>query len=158
MNRKMKIIKIYNWYFDNIKRFKDLRRISERTEKEWYQEEEEEPPKSEPEKLEEMKKHRCYIGGYESANKRLLEYRTKRINPISKISQLSFEDDNVNLYGKSIGYNEMINFKPISDINLPNYISTSQASTKYGTFYNKGKSKPEIIKALQGFVVLIKVK
>ena len=143
-NQKMKIIKIYNWYFDNIKRFKDLRRISERTEKEWYQEEEEEPPKSEPEKLEEIKKHRCYIGGYESANKRLLEYRTKRINPISKISQLSFEDDNVNLYGKSVGYNEMTNFKPISDINLPNYISTSQASTKYGTFYNKGKSKPEI--------------
>ena len=51
---------------------------------------------------------------------------------------------NVNFYGKSIGYNTMANFNPINDLNLPNYISTSQNSTKYGTFYNKGKTKPEI--------------
>ena len=143
-NQKLKIKKIYNWYFDNLSRNKDLKRITERTEKEWYQEEEEEPPKSEPEKLEEIKKHRCFIGGYEHASKRLLEYNVKKINPNSKITQINFEDENVNLYTKSIGYNDMVKFKPISDINLPNYISTSQASTKYGTFYNKNKVKPEI--------------
>ena len=38
----------------------------------------------------------------------------------------------------------MSNFKSIKDMNMPNYIATSQQSTKYGTFYNKGKSKPEI--------------
>ena len=143
-NQRLKIVKIYNWYFDMIKRNKDLRKITERTEKEWYQEEEEEPPKSEPVKIEEIKKHRCFIGGYESAKKRLLEYNTKKLNASSKVSQVTFGDENVNFYGKSIGYNTMANFKPINDLNLPNYISTSQNSTKYGTFYNKGKAKPEI--------------
>ena len=143
-NQKLKIVKIYNWYFDKIKRDKDLKKISERTEKEWYQEKEEEPPKSEPIKNEEMKKHRSFIGGYESAAKRLLEFNTKKINNPKKISKITFGDENINFYGKSVGYNTMTNFKPINDINLPNYISTSQTSTKYGTFYNKGKSKPEI--------------
>ena len=143
-NQKLKIIRIYNWYLDKIKRNKDLRKITERTQKEWYQEEEEEPPQHEPEKAEEMKKHRCFIGGYESANKRLLEYNTKKINTTTKVSSISFKDEDINFYGKSVGYNIMTNFKPINDINLPNYISTSQSSTKYGTFYNKGKSKPEI--------------
>lgn len=143
-NQRLKIIKIYNWYFDKIKRNKDLKKITERTEKEWYQEEEEEPPKSEPVKIEEIKKHRCFIGGYESAKKRLLEYNTKKLNASSKVSQVTFGDENVNFYGKSIGYNTMANFKPINELNLPNYISTSQNSTKYGTFYNKGKAKPEI--------------
>ena len=142
--QRLKIVKIYNWYFDKIKRDKDLKKISERTEKEWYQSEEEEPPKSEPVKNEEIKKHRSFIGGYESANKRLLEFNTKKINNPKKISKITFGDENVNFYGKSIGYNTMNNFKAIDDINLPNYISTSQNSTKYGTFYNKGKSKPEI--------------
>ena len=142
--QKLKIVKIYNWYFDKIKRDKDLKKISERTEKEWYQEEEEEPPKPEPIKIEELKKHRSFIGGYESAAKRLLEYNTKKINNPKKISKITFGDENINFYGKSVGYNTMTNFKAINDINLPNYISTSQNSTKYGTFYNKGKSKPEI--------------
>ena len=145
-NQKLKIIKIYNWYLNLTNRNKDLQRISERTEKDWYQEEMEEPPKKEPEKLEEIKKHRCFIGGYESASKRLLEYNTKKLNSTSKVSNITFGDENTNFYGKSVGYNTMTNFKPIDDvnINLPNYISTSQNSTKYGTFYNKGKSKPEI--------------
>ena len=38
----------------------------------------------------------------------------------------------------------MTNFKSLKDIKTPNYIATSQQSTKYGTCYNKGKSKPEI--------------
>ena len=145
-NQKLKIIKIYNWYLDKTNRNKDLRNISERTEKDWYQEEEEEPLKQEPEKLEEIKKHRCFIGGYESASKRLLDYNTKKINSTTKVSQITFADENTKFYGKSVGYNAMTNFKPIDEINIniPNYISTSQNSTKYGTFYNKGKSKPEI--------------
>ena len=142
--QKLNIIKIYNWYFDKIKRDKDLKKITERTEKEWFQEEEVEPPKEEPEKIEEIKKHRCFIGGYESAAKRLTEYNTKKINTTKKVSHISFGDENINFYSKGIGYNTMTNFKPIGDINLPNYISTSQNSTKYGTFYNKGKTKPEI--------------
>ena len=142
--QKFNIIKLYNWYFDKIKRDKDLKKITERTEKEWFQEEEEEPPKSEPEKTEEIKKHRCFIGGYESAAKRLTEYNTKKINTTKKISHISFADENSKFYSKGIGYNTMTNFKPINDINLPNYISTSQNSTKYGTFYNKNKAKPEI--------------
>ena len=142
--QKFNIIKLYNWYFDKIKRDKDLKKITERTEKEWFQEEEEEPPKSEPEKAEEIKKHRCFIGGYESAAKRLTEYNTKKINTTKKISHISFADENSKFYSKGIGYNTMTNFKPINDINLPNYISTSQNSTKYGTFYNKNKAKPEI--------------
>ena len=142
--QRLKIVKIYNWYFDKVKRDKDLKKISERTEKEWYQEEEEEPIKQEPVKNEEIKKHRSFIYGYESANKRLLEFNTKKISNPKKISKITFGDENINFYGKSIGYNTMTNFKPINDINLPNYISTSQNSTKYGTFYNKGKSKPEI--------------
>ena len=142
--QRLKIVKIYNWYFDKVKRDKDLKKISERTEKEWYQEEEVEPVKQEPVKNEEIKKHRSFIYGYESANKRLLEFNTKKISNPKKISKITFGDENINFYGKSIGYNTMTNFKPINDINLPNYISTSQNSTKYGTFYNKGKSKPEI--------------
>ena len=143
-NQRLKVVKIYNWYFDKITRDKDLKKISERTEKDWYQEEEEEPPKSEPIKIEEIKKHRSFIGGYESAPKRLLEFNTKKINNPKKISKITFGDENINFYGKSVGYNTMVNFKPINDLNIPNYISTSQNSTKYGTFYNKGKSKPEI--------------
>ena len=143
-NQKLKIIKIYNWYLDKTSRNKDLKKITERTEKEWYQEEEEEPPKEEPVKNEEIKKHRCFIGGYESAAKRLLEYNTKKVNTATKISKITFGDENVNIYGKSVGYDTMTNFKKINDLNLPNYISTSQNSTKYGTFYNKGKAKPEI--------------
>ena len=143
-NQKLKVIKIYNWYFDQIKRNKDLRKITERTEKEWYQEEEEEPLQTEPEKAEEIKKHRSFIGGYDSAAKRLFEYNTKKLNILSKTSNIRFGDENVNFYSKAVGYNTMTNFKPIDDMNLPNYISTSQNSTKYGTFYNKGKSKPEI--------------
>ena len=46
--------------------------------------------------------------------------------------------------GKTFGYNTMTNFKSLKDINIPNYIATSQQSTKYGTFYNKGKAKPSI--------------
>ena len=121
-NQKLKIVKIYNWYFDKIKRDKDLKKISERTEKEWYQEKEEEPPKSEPIKNEEMKKHRSFIGGYESAAKRLLEFNTKKISNPKKISKITFGDENINFYGKPVGYNTMKNFKPINDINLPNYI------------------------------------
>ena len=143
-NQRFKIIKIYNWYFEKIKRNKDLKKITERTEKEWFQEEEEEPPKSEPVKVEEIKKHRCFIGGYESAKKRLLEYNTKKLNASSKVSKIIFGDEDINIYSKTVGYNTMANFKPINDLNLPNYISTSQNSTKYGTFYNKGKAKPEI--------------
>jgi hypothetical protein len=143
-NQKMKIRKIYNWYFENLKRNKDLRKITERTEKDWFQEEEEEPPKEEPEKLEDIKKHRSYIGGFDSAKKRLTEYRTKKINNSKKVNQISFQDENINFYGKAFGYNTMTNFKSIKDMNTPNYIATSQQSTKYGTFYNKGKSKPEI--------------
>ena len=143
-NQKLKIIKIYNWYFDKINRNKDLRKITERTEKDWYQEEEEEPPKHEPENQEEIKKHRCFIGGYESASKKLLDYNTKKVNSTTKVSSISFKDEDVNIYGKKVGHNSMANFKPINDINLPNYISTSQNSTKYGTFYNKGKTKAEI--------------
>ena len=143
-NQKLKIIKIYNWYLDKTSRNKDLKKITERTEKEWYQEEEEEPPKEEPVKNEEIKKHRCFIGGYESAAKRLLEYNTKKVNTATKISKITFGDENVNIYGKSVGYDTMTNFKKINDLNLPTYISTSQNSTKYGTFYNKGKAKPEI--------------
>ena len=37
------------------------------------------PPKQEPEKLEDIKKHRSFIGGFESAKKRLTEYNTKKI-------------------------------------------------------------------------------
>ena len=132
--QRLKIVKIYNWYFDKVKRDKDLKKISERTEKEWYQEEEVEPVKQEPVKNEEIKKHRSFIYGYESANKRLLEFNTKKISNPKKISKITFGDENINFYGKSIGYNTMTNFKPINDINLPNYISTSQNSTKYGTF------------------------
>ena len=143
-NQKIKIRKIYNWYFENLKRNKDLRKITERTEKDWFQEEEEEAPKEEPEKLEDIKKHRSYIGGFDSAKKRLTEYRTKKINNSKKVNQISFQDENINFYGKAFGYNTMTNFKSIKDMNTPNYIATSQQSTKYGTFYNKGKSKPEI--------------
>ena len=50
-NQVLKIRKIFNWYFDNLKRDKDLKKISERTEKEWYQEEEVEAPKEEPENI-----------------------------------------------------------------------------------------------------------
>jgi len=142
--KKIKIRKIYNWYFENLKRNKDLRKITERTEKDWFQEEEEEAPKEEPEKLEDIKKHRSYIGGFDSAKKRLTEYRTKKINNSKKVNQISFQDENINFYGKAFGYNTMTNFKSIKDMNTPNYIATSQQSTKYGTFYNKGKSKPEI--------------
>ena len=143
-NQKLKIRKIYNWYFENLKRNKDLRKITERTEKEWFQEEELEPPKSEQEKIEDIKKHRSYIGGFESAKKRLTQYNTKKINNSKKVNQISFQDENLNFYGKQFGYNTMSNFKSIKDMNMPNYIATSQQSTKYGTFYNKGKSKPEI--------------
>ena len=117
---------------------------SENNNEDNYQEEEEEPPKEEPVKNEEIKKHRCFIGGYESAAKRLLEYNTKKVNTATKISKITFGDENVNIYGKSVGYDTMTNFKKINDLNLPTYISTSQNSTKYGTFYNKGKAKPEI--------------
>ena len=144
-NQKIKIRKIYKWYFDNLQRNKDLKKISERTEKEWFQEEEEEPVKEEPIKLEEVKKHRTLIGGFETPKKRLLEYHTKKIGNAQKVTQVSFQDENLNFYGKSFGYNTMTNFKPINDIiSSPNYIATSQQSTKYGTFYNKGKAKPEI--------------
>ena len=143
-NQKIKIRKIYNWYFENLKRNKDLKKITERTEKEWFQEEEDIPPKQEPEKLEDIKKHRSFIGGFESAKKRLTEYNTKKISNTKKVSQISFQDENLNFYGKSFGYNTMTNFKSLKDIKTPNYIATSQQSTKYGTFYNKGKSKPEI--------------
>ena len=143
-NQKLKIRKIYNWYFENLKRNKDLRKITERTEKEWFQEEEPEPPKAEPEKLEDIKKHRSYIGGFESAKKRLTQYNTKKISNSKKVNPISFQDENLNFYGKAFGYNTMTNFKSIKDMNTPNYIATSQQSTKYGTFYNKGKSKPEI--------------
>ena len=143
-NQKLKIRKIYNWYFENLKRNKDLRKITERTEKEWFQEEEPEPPKTEPEKLEDIKKHRSYIGGFESAKKRLTQYNTKKISNSKKVNPISFQDENLNFYGKAFGYNTMTNFKSIKDMNTPNYIATSQQSTKYGTFYNKGKSKPEI--------------
>ena len=143
-NQKIKIRKIFNWYFENLKRNKDLRKITERTEKEWFQEEEVEPPKPEPDKLEDIKKHRSFIGGFESAKKRLTEYNTKKIHNSKKVNQISFQDENLNFYGKTFGYNTMTNFKSIKDMNMPNYIATSQQSTKYGTFYNKGKSKPEI--------------
>ena len=143
-NQQIKIRKIYNWYFENLKRNKDLRRITERTEKEWFQEEDEELPKEESEKLEDIKKHRSYIGGFESAKKRLTQYNTKKIHNSKKVNQISFQDENLNFYGKAFGYNTMTNFKSIKDMNTPNYIATSQQSTKYGTFYNKGKSKPEI--------------
>ena len=143
-NQKLKIRKIFNWYFENLKRNKDLKKITERTEKEWYQEEEEEPSKEESLKLEEIKKHRSFIGGFESAKKRLTEYKTKKISNSKKVNQISFQDENLNFYGKTFGYNTMTNFKSIKDINTPNYIAQSQQSTKYGTFYNKGKSKPEI--------------
>ena len=143
-NQKMKIRKIYNWYFENLKRNKDLRKITERTEKEWFQEEEIEPPKPEVEELEDIKKHRSFIGGFESAKKRLAEYNVKKIQNSKKVNQISFQDENLNFYGKSFGYNTMSNFKSIKDMNTPTYIATSQQSTKYGTFYNKGKSKPEI--------------
>ena len=143
-NQKMKIRKIYNWYFENLKRNKDLKKITERTEKEWFQEEEVVPPKQEPEKLEDIKKHRSFIGGFESAKKRLTEYNTKKISNTKKVNQISFQDENLNFYGKVFGYNTMTNFKSLKDMNTPNYIATSQQSTKYGTFYNKGKSKPEI--------------
>ena len=48
------------------------------------------------EKAVEMKKHRCFIGGYESANKRLLEYNTKKINTTTKVSSISFKDEDIN--------------------------------------------------------------
>ena len=140
-NQKMKIRKIYNWYFENLKRNKDLRKITERTEKEWFQEEEIEVPKPEVEELEDIKKHRSFIGGFESAKKRLTEYNVKKIHNSKKVNQISFQDENINFYGKTFGYNTMSNFKSIKDMNN---IATSQQSTKYGTFYNKGKSKPEI--------------
>ena len=143
-NQKMKIRKIYNWYFENLKRNKDLKKITERTEKEWFQEEDIEPPKQEPDKLTDIKKHRSIIGGFESAKKRLTQYHTKKISNSKKVNQISFQDENLNFYGKTFGYNTMTNFKSLKDINTPNYITTSQQSTKYGTFYNKGKSKPEI--------------
>ena len=143
-NQKVKIRKIYNWYFENLKKNKDLKKITERTEKEWYQDEEVELPKEEPQKLEEIKKHRSFIGGFESAKKRLTEYKTKKISNSKKVNQISFQDENLNFYGKTFGYNTMTNFKSMKDMNTPNYIATSQQSTKYGTFYNKGKSKPEI--------------
>ena len=144
-NQKMKIKKLYKWYFDNLKKNKDLKKISERTEKEWFQEEEEAPPKDEMEKIEEIKKHRSFIGGFESAKKRVTQYQTKKIGNSKKINQISFQDENLNYYGKAFGYNTMSNFKSMKDMNTPNYIATSQQSTKYGTFYNKqGKSKPEI--------------
>ena len=143
-NQKIKIRKIFNWYFENLKRNKDLRKITERTEKDWFQEEEVEPQKLETEKIEDVKKHRSFIGGFESAKKRLTEYNTKKINNSKKLNQISFQDENLNFYGKAFGYNTMTNFKSIKDMNTPNYIASSQQSTKYGTFYNKGKSKPEI--------------
>ena len=143
-NQVLKIRKIFNWYFDNLKRDKDLKKISERTEKEWYQEEEVEAPKEEPENIQDIKKHRSFIGGFESANKRLKLYQIKKICKSKKVNQISFQDENLNFYGKQFGYNTMSSFKPLNDVMTPNYISTSQQSTKYGTFYNKGKSKPEI--------------
>ena len=143
-NQKLKIRKIYNWYFENLKRNKDLRKITERTEKEWFQEEEEEPPKTEEVQLSDIKKHRSFIGGFESAKKRLKEYHVKKISNSKKVNQISFQDENLNFYGKTFGYNTMTNFKALKDVNIPNYIATSQQSTKYGTFYNKGKAKPEI--------------
>ena len=144
-NQIIKIRKIYNWYFENLKRNKDLRKITERTEKEWFQEEEEEPKKKpEAQQLSDIKKHRSFIGGFESAKKRLKEYRVKKISNSKKVNQISFQDENLNFYGKTFGYNTMTNFRTIKDVNIPNYIATSQQSTKYGTFYNKGKAKPEI--------------
>ena len=139
-----RIKKLYNWYFEHLKKNKDLRKITERTEKDWFQEEEVEPPKPEPEKLIEIKKHRSFIGGFESAKKRLTEYNTKKISNSKKVNQISFQDENLNFYGKTFGYNTMTNFKSLKDVNIPNYIATSQQSTKYGTFYDKTRSKPEI--------------
>ena len=144
-NQNSKILKIYNWYLDKMKRHNDLKKISERTEKEWYQEDEEiEPIKFEPETIQEMKKHRCFIGGFESAGKRLTSYKIKKIKNAKGLNKISFQDENLNFYGKSFGYNTMTNFAPINNINIPSYVTNSQQSTKYGTFYNKGKSKQEI--------------
>ena len=144
-NQNSKILKIYNWYMDKFTRFQDLKKISERTEKEWYQEDEEEVPiKTEPVSIQEMKKHRCHIGGFESAGKRLTAYKTKKIRHAKALNKISFQDENLNFYGKTFGYNTMTNFAPINNINIPSYVTNSQQSTKYGTFYNKGKSKQEI--------------
>jgi hypothetical protein len=143
-NKRMKIIRIYNWYLDQVKKFNELKKISERTEKEWYQEDEIIPQKEEPPKIVEINKHRSNIFGYESAKKRMKEYNRKSINANDKYKYVSFQDEDLNLYGKDFGYNTMTNFKPINAITSPNKSSVSQNSTKYGTFYNKGKVRAEI--------------
>lgn len=144
-NRNDKIRKIYIWYNDKIQCDKELKKITERTEKEWYQEEDPEPMKSEPETQADMKKHRCgEIGGFESANKRLEEYCTKKIPKENKNNQINFQDENLNFYSKSFGYKTMSTFSGAGTMgmNSTGYFSNfSRQSTQYATFYKPGNKE-----------------